>query len=55
MGVSLNLAQILQAAYPPGHPLGWAAKGLADLSEYLQLTPVHKTVGAVWTTGQTQR
>jgi len=54
LGFSLNLAQILQSAYPTGQRLGWAAQGLATLSEYLQLTPVHKTVGIVWSTRQPQ-
>ncbi len=55
LGFSLNLVEILRAAYPNGQRLGWAAQGLATLSEYLQLTPVHKTVGARWTTDQPLR
>jgi len=54
-GFSLSLVEILRDLYPNGQRMGWAAKGLADLTEYLQLTPVHKTVGAVWLTPQPQR
>jgi len=54
-GFSLNLVEILRDAYPDGQRLGWAAKGLADLSEYVQLTPVLKSVGVVRSTRQPQR
>lgn len=47
-GFSLNLVEVLRDLYPNGQPMGWAAQGLADLTEYMQLTPVHKTVGKVW-------
>ncbi len=52
VGVSLNLVEVLRDLYPDGQRMGWAAKGLADFSEYVQITPVHKTGGAVWHTPQ---
>lgn len=55
LGFSLNLAEILRSAYPLGQPLGLAAQSLASISEYLQLTPVHKTLRTVWSSPQPQR
>jgi hypothetical protein len=51
-GFSLNVVEILRDLYPNGQRMGWAAKGLADLSEYVQLTPVHKAAGAGWRSPQ---
>lgn len=55
VGFSLNLVEILRDAYPNGQRLGWAAQGLANLSEYLQLTPVYKTAAVVRSTRQPER
>ena len=54
-GVSLNLVEIFRDIYPNGQRFGWAAQILADINEFVQLTPVHKTVGKVWQTPQPKR
>lgn len=55
LGFSLNLVEVLRDLYPNGQRFGWAAKGLADISEYLQITPLLKTARSIWRTPQPLR